>query len=305
MAGAATGDQFGAAVCTAGDVNGHGYDDVVVGAPYNDTAGTDAGRAYVFYGGASPNNAVDLTLTALAAGDHFGLAVGTAGDVNVDGYDDVVAGAPNNDAAGADAGAAYVFYGGASPDAVADATLTAEAAGDDFGFAVGTAGDVNGDGRADIVIGAYGNDAIAGNAGRAYVCYLDPPKAACRLQVTMPGEDAGDFKGFSVAAVGDVNGDGYDDFIVGAPRRDTRAGTDAGTAYLYYGGPALDASADLHLLGAAADDDFGWSVGAAGDVNGDGYDDWIVGASYNDAGGTDAGRAYVYFGGATPNSAWT
>jgi hypothetical protein len=302
VTGVAAGDQFGAAMGAAGDVNGDGYADIVAGTRLNDAGGADAGQAYVFFGGASPDTVADLTLTGLVAGDFLGVAVGTAGDVNDDGYDDVIVGASLNDAAGTDAGAAYVYYGGASPDAVADATLTAEAAGDYFGSSVGTAGDVNGDGRADVVVGAYQNDAAAAAAGRVYVCYLDPPRAACRLDLSPLGVAAGDRLGYCVAAAGDVNGDGYGDFIVGAPRSDPPAGTDAGRAYVFFGGPALDAVADMRLSGAGAGDEFGYAVAGAGDVNGDGYDDVIVGAPFNDFAGADAGRAYVYLGGAAPNT---
>ena len=105
---------------------------------------------------------------------------------------------------------------------MADATLTAEAAGDRFGFTVGTAGDVDGDGRADVVIGAYQNDTAAPNAGRVYVCYLDPPPAAARTGFALAGQPTGDCFGCAVGTAGDVNGDGYGDLIVGAPRNDRR-----------------------------------------------------------------------------------
>ena len=108
---------------TAGDVNGDGYDDVVVGACLNDnSSGVNAGAAYVLYGGASPNAVVDLTLHGTVGADDFGYSVGTAGDVNGDGYDDLVVGAYYSYAGGAYSGQAYVYFGGASPDTVADVT---------------------------------------------------------------------------------------------------------------------------------------------------------------------------------------
>jgi hypothetical protein len=301
--GATANDQFGGGVGTAGDVNHDGYGDVIVGAMYNDAGGTDAGRAYLYLGGASPNNLVDLVLTGLAAGDHFGCAVGTAGDVDDDGYADILVGAPSNDVGGTDAGAVHVFLGGSSLHKEADITLTGLVAGESFGFSATTAGDANADGDDDLVVGAYQNDVAAGNAGRAYILDMGPPPAAaCRLQLTMPGAAAEDRKGLSVASAGDLNGDGYGDFIVGAPNRDTGVGSATGRAYLYLGGPGLSAFPALTLNGAAAGDEFGHSVAGAGDVNGDGYDDVIVGAHLNDAGGEDAGRAYVYFGGVSLNS---
>jgi hypothetical protein len=293
LTGVAAGDDFGRSVGTAGDVNGDGYDDVIVGATLNDAGGVDAGRAYVFFGGATPNATADLTLTGAAAGDNFGWSAGTAGDVNGDGYDDVIVGAYQNDAAGSNAGRAYVFYGGASPNSTADWVMTGAAAGNVFGFSVGTAGDVNGDGYADVIVGAY--DAVGLEAGRAYVFYggVAPNSTA---DLVLIGETVGDLFGYSVGTAGDMNGDGYDDVIVGAFHDDAE-GTNAGRAYVFHGGPEADAVADLVLGGEAAYDEFGFAVGTAGDVNLDGCDDVIIGARLNDGGGSEAGRAYVYFGG--------
>ena len=122
--GAAAGDSFGGSVSSAGDVNGDGYADVIVGALQNDAGGVDAGRAYVFYMGPGADAVADLTLTGVAAFDQFGGSVSSAGDVNGDGYADVIVGATGNDAGGASAGRAYVYYGGPGADAVADLTLT-------------------------------------------------------------------------------------------------------------------------------------------------------------------------------------
>ena len=105
---------------TAGDVNGDGYADVIVGAHFNDAGGSNAGRAYVYYGGPAADAVADLILTGAAAGDLFGYSVGTAGDGNGDGFADVIVGAYQNDAGGTDAGRAYVYYGGPGADAVAD-----------------------------------------------------------------------------------------------------------------------------------------------------------------------------------------
>ena len=119
------------------------------------------------------------------------------------------------------------------------------------------------------------------------------------LLIQPTGEAAGDVLGASVASGGDINGDGYDDVIVGAylndaggPNTDNR-----GRVYVYFGGPAADSVADWVLTGEAAGDRFGISVHSAGDVNGDGDPDVIVGAYLSDSGGMDAGRAYVFYGG--------
>ncbi len=297
LLGAAATDRFGISVGTAGDVNGDGFDDVIVGAHYNDAGGAEAGRAYVYFGGPGADAVADWILTGEAAADYFGLSVGTAGDVNGDGYDDVVVGAYGNDAGGSGAGRAYVFFGGTSPDTVADMTLTGAAASDAFGYAVGTAGDVNHDGYDDVIVGAHYNDAGGTNAGRAYV-FFGGPSPDATADWTLTGVAAGDYFGWAVGTAGDVNGDGYDDVIVGAPENDA-GGTTAGMASIFYGAVSPDAVPDVTMKGTAAGDYFGRAVGAAGDVNGDGYADVLVGAPNNDAGGTNAGRAYLFYGAAS------
>ncbi len=290
--GEAANDWFGYSAGTAGDVNGDGYADVIVGAHMNDAGGTDAGRAYIYFGGPGQDAVPGLTLTGAAGGDWFGRAVGTAGDVNGDGYADVIVGASYG-SGGATPGHAYVYFGGPNADTVPDLILTGENAGDAFGQSVGTAGDVNGDGYADVIVGAHMCDAGGVNAGRAYV-YFGGPNADAVPDLILTGANASDYFGFSVGTAGDVNGDGYADVIVGARGNDA-GGTDAGSAYVYFGGPGADDSPDLTLTGAALGGAFGSSVGTAGDVNGDGFADVIVGAPQS---GTEwAGQAYVFFGG--------
>ena len=110
ITGQAAGDNFGYSVSTAGDVNGDGYSDVIVGAPYNHAGGFYAGRAYISFGGTSMDSTIDVTMTGEAADDWFGTSVSTAGDVNGDGYSDVIVGAPLNAAGGFEAGRAYVYF---------------------------------------------------------------------------------------------------------------------------------------------------------------------------------------------------
>jgi FG-GAP repeat/FlgD Ig-like domain len=300
LTGVTAGDEFGYAVGTAGDVNGDGYADVIVGAPNNDAGGANAGRAYVFFGGTVPNSTVDLTLTGVLAADQFGSAVALAGDVNGDGFSDVVVGAPLNDAGGSNAGRAYVYFGGLTPDATIDLTFTGAVTNDQFGLAVGGAGDVNGDGFSDVIVGAPFSDAVAVDAGRAYL-YFGGPAADGLADLTLTGATAGDELGFSVATAGDVNGDGFADIVVGAPFSDV-GGTSAGQATVYFGGGLADATADLTLTGADPNALLGWSVGTAGDANGDGFADVLVGAVTSAVGGSNAGEAMIYFGAASPNS---
>jgi hypothetical protein len=146
-------------------VNHDGFGDVIVGAYHNDAGGKDAGRAYIYHGGAAPSERPALVLTGEAAGDAFGYAVAAAGDLNGDGFSDVAVGAYGNDAGGSASGRAYAYFGGAA-DTSPDFTQTGEATLDNLGFAVSGAGDVDGDGTADLIVGAPYSD---GDAGRAYL----------------------------------------------------------------------------------------------------------------------------------------
>jgi hypothetical protein len=293
--GATSSDNLGGTVCGAGDVNGDGYDDVLVSATGNDAAFSNAGAVYVYFGGPAMDNVADWTLSGAAASDGFGSDAAGAGDVNGDGYDDVVVGATGNDTGGTSAGAAYVFYGGPAPDAVADLTLYGGASADVLGTSVDGAGDVNGDGYADVVVGSIGSDAGGSNAGRVYV-HFGGPSLDTLADLVLTGESGGDNFGMEVAGVGDFDGDGFDDILVGAHLNDA-SGTSSGSAYLYLGGPVADDTPDLVLRGLVASENFGFSVGAAGDVNGDGFSDLTVGAYNNDQAFSDAGRAVLVLGG--------
>jgi FG-GAP repeat/FlgD Ig-like domain len=137
VTGEATSNFFGHAVSSAGDVNGDGYADVIVGAHYYEP-GTGRGRAYLYYGGPGSDNVADLTMTGQAASDEFGYSVSSAGDMNGDGYADVIVGAIA--APGNNTGRAYVFYGGPAADNVADLTLSGAAVNNFFGNSVSSAG---------------------------------------------------------------------------------------------------------------------------------------------------------------------
>ncbi len=305
--GAAAGDHLGQSVASAGDVNGDGYSDVIVGAPYNDTGGSNKGAAGVYFGGSflqGIETTADVTMTGFSVSDGLGGSVASAGDVNGDGYADVIVSVPGSDSEGTDAGRAVIYFGGSAMDQFVDVILAGGVAGDTFGQSVASAGDVNGDGYTDVVVGAYHNDAAAANAGAAYVylggSFLVPMETTA--DVTLLGAAASDQFGISVASAGDVDGDGYADVIVGADWNDV-GGANAGRAYIYRGGSPMDVNVYVTLTGVAAGDLFGISVAPAGDVNGNGYADVIVGAIYNDLAFTDAGAAYVYLGGSSMDSA--
>ena len=323
-------DRAGYSVASAGDVNGDGFDDLVVGARKGDDGGSNAGEAYVIFGKAGGFGTIDLTGLAAAdgfiiqgdtAGDEAGFSVSSAGDVNDDGYDDIVVGARLGDDGGGNAGEAYVIFGKGSGFANIDLSSLAavdgfviqgDVADDQAGRSVSSAGDVNGDGFGDLIVGAPFGDDGGTQAGEAYVLFgkasgfttVDLTGLAAADGFVIQGDAAYDVAGFSVSSAGDVNGDGFDDLIVGAPLGDD-GGVDAGEAYVIFGKVSGFATVDLTALTAAdgfiiqaasAYDQAGFSVSAAGDVDGDGFDDILVGAPLGDNGGSNAGQAYVIFG---------
>jgi len=279
-------DLFGRSVAFAGDVNGDGYEDIIVGAYLNDSGGEDAGRAYVYSG---ESGSLLHTFTGESGGDYFShTAVSGAGDVNNDGFDDLIVGAYHNDAGGDNAGRAYVYSG---IDGGQLYVFTGEAAGDKFGCAVGCAGDVNSDGYDDIIVGAVGNNHGGNDRGRAYVYSGNTGAILFAPTGTMATNEN---YGISVDGVGDIDKDGFDDFIVGAAFHAAYYSS-PGYTYLYSG---ADGSV-LHIFsGEVNADNFGRSISSAGDVNNDGYTDLIMGAPYNTNGGTysGTGKAYVYSG---------
>jgi len=158
---------------------------------------------------------------------------------------------------------------------------------------------VNGDGYSDVIVGAPLYDGGHDNEGRAYVYHGSATVLSTTASWNVESDQADAQFGYSVGTAGDVNGDGYSDVIVGAPYYDSDE-TDEGWAYVYHGSATvLSTTADWTAESDQAGANFGYSVGTAGDVNGDGYSDVIVGAPYYDSGETDEGRAYVYHGSAT------
>ena len=339
-------DVSGTSVSSAGDVNGDGYDDLIIGARRADPNGDRSGETYVVYGGASApgtDGVLDLsaldgtngfTLNGIDQGDVSGYSVSSAGDVNGDGYDDLIIGARGADPNGARSGETYVVYGGTSApgangvldlsalDGTNGFVLTGTDPDDRSGRSVSSAGDVNGDGYDDLIIGAHRADPNGANSGETYVVYggasapgTDGVLALSALDgtngFTLTGIDPDDESGRSVSSAGDVNGDGYDDLIIGARFADPDGESDAGETYVVYGGASapgtdgvlalstLDGTNGFTLTGIGMGDRSGVSVSSAGDVNGDGFDDLIIGAPGAEPNGTRSGETYVVYGGAT------
>ena len=296
--------------CTEKDFNGDGYDDFIVGAPFHDAGGTARGRVYVYFGGSALDDTPDLILSGDEDDAFFGYSVSGAGDVNNDGYDDFIVGAywHNAGAGNTDRGRAYIYLGGVSLINTPSLTLSGDEDYAYFGNSVSGAGDVNKDGYDDFMVGAWGHDAGAASEadrGRAYV-YLGGVSLINTPALTLSGDEDLALFGNSVSDAGDINKDGYDDFMVGAYRHDAGEGFEAnrGRVYVYFGGTNLSSIPSI-LNGDEDNAGFGNSISGAGDVNNDGYDDFIVGADGHDAGAgpsANRGRAYVYFGGTNLSS---
>jgi VCBS repeat-containing protein len=332
--GTAAGDRSGWSVASAGDVNGDGIDDLIIGARSSGTGGAYSGASYVVFGKtggwastidlSTLDGATGFRLDGAAGNDRAGNSVSSAGDVNGDGYDDLIVGAPLSDVDGVDSGASYVVFGKAGGwastidlstlDGTNGFRLDGAAVFDQSGWSVSSAGDANGDGYDDLIVGALGADVGGGNSGASYVVFGKADGWISTIDLlTLDGTNGFRLDGAavldqssqSVSSAGDINGDGYGDLIVGAPRADV-GGADSGASYVVFGKAngwastidlsTLDGTTGFRLDGAAGNDWTGRSLSSAGDVNGDGYDDLVIGAFWSDVGGIDAGASYVVFG---------
>lgn len=296
---------WGLSVSTAGDVNGDGYSDVIVGAPDYGNTEISEGRASVYHGSASGLSATpDWTAYGNQMSAQFGYSVATAGDVNGDGYSDVIVGAPyfNNGQTGE--GKIFVYYGSAAGlPAAPDWTTESDQTIAQIGRSVATAGDVNGDGYSDVIVGSPFFDNGQTDEGRAFVYHGSASGLSAGPAWTAESDQTNAWFGYSVSTAGDVNGDGYSDVIVGAYLYD-HGHVNEGRAFIFHGSTA-GLSATSHWVADInqANAHLGFSVASAGDVNGDGYGDVIVGARDYNNGQTDEGRALVYYGSVAGTSA--
>ncbi len=263
-----------------------------------DTEDTDCDGSTACIVAASDN---DRQLTGEASGDAVGEAsiIAGAGDVNSDGYDDVIVGAVGNDSGGSLAGRAYLVHGGATTDVVlsaANGVYTGEDASDTAGSCVAGLGDFDGDGKDDVAVGARGDDDGASAAGAVYI--LRGPAATTDLSAAsykLRGTASSNYTGSNCAGVGDVNGTGKGALLIGSHYSSSYRGTVYLVTAAASGASSLTGAAAI-LAGESTSDYAGYSLDGARDVNADGYDDFIIGAPYDDDVGTDAGAAYLFLG---------
>jgi hypothetical protein len=307
MIGEVPGDFTGTAASMAGDVDGDGQGDFILGAYGQDGGGGSAGAVYLLYG--VPSASVDLSyanarLDGNGTGAYAGFSVSGGGDVDGDGFSDFVVGAPYAATGGVYGGAAHLVLGpvaeGIGTLSNADGLFYGGTNGGRAGFSVALLGDVDNDGYDDVGVGAPDENGNGPNSGAAYGL-LGPVSGSVALtdaDIVMVGEDTDDAAGYSIAAAGDVDGDGKGDIVVGA-RDDDYTASDAGAAYLVTnvatGSWSLNDAAGK-VVGAATSDNLGQAVGPAGDTNGDGYDDVLVGVPKDDTVDTNVGATYLILG---------
>ena len=325
------GDNSGRSVSSAGDVNGDGIDDIIIGAPFADPNGTASGESYVVFGNNSGFTGVlelstldgsnGFVINGVDNGDNSGGSVSSAGDFNGDGIDDLIIGASRAEPNGSDSGRSYVVFGNkdgfkgslelSSLDGRNGFVINGIDSGDFSGASVSSAGDFNDDGIDDLIIGAPGADPNSPNSGESYVVFGSNNKKF-EASLDLSNLDGRGFKingidggsGGSVSSAGDINGDGIDDLIIGA----SNANSGAGESYVVFGGKnkitttkgldlsALNGKNGFKINGIDSGDQSGTSVSGAGDVNGDGINDIIIGARFASPNGPASGESYVVFG---------
>ena len=272
---------FGSSVASAGDVDGDGFADVVVGAP--NEGGGAPGTVYLYPGGPSGLSAMPTAIPGPADHLYFGNAVASAGDVNGDGYADVLIAGPSG---GTDTGGTYLAFGG--PTGLSPPTMLSSS----NGLSVGSAGDIDGDGFGDFVVG----DLLDSRWTGAVYVYLGSASGRPGAPIMFQGDGEDSMLGYAAGGPADVNGDGYSDVVVGAPG-------ETPSLRVYLGSPSGPSTTPATILGPPMGDvipsfpssAFGESVASVGDIDGDGFGDVVVGAP----GSSGAGAAYVFYGGSS------
>jgi hypothetical protein len=289
---------LGSAVASAGDVNGDGYSDVLIGSLAYDAGNTDEGMVFVYHGSADNIGPVEKSASAFTvSGSLAGSSVSNAGDVNGDGLDDIVVGAPNYDGGQAGEGAAFIHFGNGTLGINSFVAFQTNEVNAHVGTSVSGAGDVNGDGYDDVIVGATG--AASGvQKGAAYVLHGNSGgiNVAAPAKTLFYGNQG---FGTSVSDAGDINRDGYDDVIVGAPLYSSANANLCGAVMIYLGAQGGIIAPGTIVNSGVVNMKMGNSLDNAGDVNGDGYADIIVGASLANFGSNNQGAAFIWYGTST------
>jgi hypothetical protein len=319
------GDRFGSALADTGDLEGDGVTDLAVGAPGDDEGGTDRGAVWILF--MNSDGTVDTQQKIadssgsfdgkLDDADRFGSAVAALGDLNADGVNDLAVGAPGDDDGGTDRGAVWILF----LDAVGKVRLSQKIAdtsggfggtlndGDQFGSAVASIGDLDGDGIGDLAVGAPDANESGTGRGEIWILFMDQDGRVKSQQKIADGSGGfkgslndGDHFGDAVSTLGDLDGDGIPDLAVGAPGDDD-GGTDRGAVWILF----MDRDGRVRSEQKIADgsgnfkgdlndnDGFGSAVADPGDLDGDGTPDLAVGAPGSDDGGTDRGAVWLLF----------
>ncbi|MFC1749703.1 beta strand repeat-containing protein [Pseudomonadota bacterium] len=289
-------DQAGAGMGRSvafADVNGDGNPDLIVGAPGHTS---NTGKMFVYHGtGSSYSSSFDQSVSGEATNNYFGHSVANAGDLNNDGYEDVIVGAYGY---GTNKGAVYIYRGSSGGlITTPDKTIYGAVSGDYFGYSVDGNANVNSDDYDDVIVGAYGDTS---SQGKAHVYHGASSIGAMAEDWSKVGSSAGESFGYTVAFVGNADGSNGADAIIGAPTYNN-GNVDEGRAYLFVstGGSGLDTTA---LWTKESDVDsarFGEVVSSAGDIDNDGRDDVVVGAPNYNNGHADEGAVYAYHGNAS------
>jgi len=290
--------KFGDSVNSTGDVNGDGFDDVLIGSPSYGNGQAGEGAVFLYLGSTTgANSSPNLTIESNQIGAGMGRSVDTAGDINGDGFDDILVGSPGYSNGEVAEGGVFVYYGSESgPSTIPDWIGEPNLASMRFGTSVSGAGDINGDGFDDILVGAPDCDNGQTDEGCVYVYLGSANGLSSSPDWVKDGDMSNAGFGYSVDGVGDVNGDGFDDLIVTSYSYVIDE-FNGGKAYLFLGG--LNGLADTpSWVGESniAKDGYGYSSAGAGDVNGDGFNDVLVGAIGGDVYSGIEGKAYLYFG---------